>query len=460
MATGKLGGRVWSSRRRLLFAAVVLVATLAAIGRDIGFMDQYYVLDLSIYKCYARSFWQGEQVAQNADMFLCALLWTGPPHRFHSFPKEYPALALAIFSLPLLTPGLSYVTAFALWLALCVLLVTGALGWRGPPEGVLAFPLYILLAGWFFALQRYDLLPGLCVLLALILAQRGRARASTVALAIGTLLKVFPLVLFPVLLIWCKRADHGRWRLDLVALFGAICLAGVLPVLALNADALWMPLRYEMARPLHIESLPGSLFWITSNAGLGSAPGTAAGPSIDHSHTTLNVAGEAGFAWGTLCLVLGGAGIVLAYRRAWRGRDSLARSFVLILVVLLATSKVFSPQYILWLLPTVAVAEGLRLRWLLIAALVCFIMHSYYTVVSLDLPWNHEFMAAILARNLLLCALAILYLSTPGDLRTQRWPTEPLWRSLVARWPALRPASARERLSHLAGRCTRADSGS
>ena len=433
------GMREVRSRRRtgrLVFAAIVLVATLAAISRDIDFMSRHYVLDLSIYRCYARSFWLGDTVAPDLEMAICATLWTGPPHRFRTLPIEYPAPALAVFSLPLLTPGLSYVTAFALWMALCILLVTGTLGWRGPPESALAFPLYTLLAGWFLVMQRYDLLPGLCVLIALILAKRGRARGATVALAAGTLLKVFPIVLLPLLLIACKRAERGRWRADLVALFAAVCVAGALPAMALNSGGFWEPLHYQLNRPLQLESLGGSMFWISSVAGLGPAPGTIGGPSIDHSHLTLNVAGAASTTWGDLCLAMGAAGMLLAYWRAWRGKDSLARSFVLVLVLLLIGNRVFSPQYVLWVLPAVAVAEGLRLRWLLVAGLTCFVIRDYYDVWSLDLPWNHQFLAALLARNLLLIAIAGLYLSTPDDLGGQRWPSTALWRSLAVGLPA------------------------
>ncbi len=428
--TARRRPRPWEWRR-ILFVAALLLATLVALLADSGYLSQFDPIDVFVYKCYAHGFWQGQLPAHAVDTQSCAASWPAPPARFRAFPAEYPALALSIFSLPLLLPWLSYGAAYMVWIALILLLATGLLAWRGPAGVALALPLYVMLAGWGFVLQRFDLVLGLCVLFALLLARGGRARSAAVVLAIGTLLKLFPIVLLPVLLIACKR-DGGHWRPDLVALFGAVCLAGVLPELALNAAGLRGSFAFLFGRPLELESLPGSLLWITSNLGAGPAAGSANGPYIAFSYNSLNVAGGAQSWWGTVWTLGGGAGLLGAYWRAWRGWDSLGRSVVLILLILLASGKVFSPQYILWVLPVAAVVEGVRLRWLLLAALVCAVMLGFYAASLQALAWTPLFLAAILARNLFVCALAVLYLATRGDRLSERWPARPLSRHL---WP-------------------------
>jgi len=417
--------------RRLLFVAALLLATLVALIATAGYESQFNPIDVFVYQCYAHGFWQGQLPAHVADTQSCAASFAGQPRQFHSFPSEYPAAALAIFSLPLLLPWLSYGAAYMVWIGLILLLATGVLAWRGRWAAAAALPVYVVLAGWGFVLQRFDLLPGLCVLLALIAARRGRPRAAAAALAAGTLLKLFPIVLLPLLLIVCKR-ESGRWRLDIAAVFGAVCLLGVLPALALNPTGLAGSVAFLFGRPAELESMPGVLLWIAGVLGVGPAPGVPGGPFIAFSFNSLNVAGG-GAPWGPLWTALGGVGLLAAYWRAWRGRDSLGRAMILALLIVLATGKVFSPQYVLWLLPLVALVEGMRLRWLLLAALVCAVMLGFYALPLGQLPWNPPFIALILARNLLVCALAALYLATPGDLRASRWPTTPLWRRA---WPA------------------------
>ena len=143
------------------------------------------------------------------------LWWRVTP--FRVLPVEYPAPALTVFSLPLLMPWLSYDTAYLVWMALLLTLVTGAIAWRGYRQVAVAVPLYVLLAGWSFALQRYDLVVGICILATVMFAGRGRLLISAVFLAIATALKGLPVVLLPALLwadqLWRGRAgDSKLWR--------------------------------------------------------------------------------------------------------------------------------------------------------------------------------------------------------------------------------------------------------
>ena len=210
--------------------------------------------------------------------------------------------------------------------------------------------------------------------------------------------------------------------------FVGVCALCTLPALALDPSSLLGPLRFELERPLHIESLLGIVLWLCSGAVMGPVGGAVA----VFSYNSLNVV------WGpqniltALAAALGLLALVVAYVRAWRGLDSPARTTIVILVALIATGKVFSPQYLLWVLPVAALAEGLRLRWLLLAALTCVIIQSYYAVPLADLPGTPLFAGAIAVRDLLLCALAALYLLTPGDLAGRAWPNTAAWRLLGA----------------------------
>ncbi|MDB5059645.1 MAG: hypothetical protein JWO59_3117, partial [Chloroflexi bacterium] len=51
---------------------------------------------------------------------------------------------------------------------------------------------------------------------------------------------------------------------------------------------------------------------------------------------------------------------------------------------------------------------------------------------AIFLPWAPQFIAAIVARNLLLGELALVYLLMPGDLISKRWPNSALWQVIAA----------------------------
>lgn len=410
-----------SRRLRPIYVAAVLLIVLWAVGRDMSALRGAFVYDVFIYQCYARAFWQGADhaVAIAPETRACRPFWGRIVRPFHAFPREYPVLSLAAFSLPLLTAGVPYDAAFMWWMALLLLLATGALAWRGPPASAIALPLYTLLAGWQFMLIRYDLVPGLVALIALVLVTRGKARAATAMIAIGTLLKGFPLLLFPLFLLAWRR-EQGRWRVDCVALLLGLLAAMLVPAFVLNRADLLSPLTYAVHRPLQVESLPGLLLWMMRGSGH---------VHVVFSYGSYNVVDSAQGLFSIPSLMLLLAGLAGAYWRQWRGQDSPVRGAILILLVTLATSKVLSPQYILWLLPIAAYVEGLRLRWVLVAALGFVeyghtalpgaLAHVFPATFTYGLP-STLYVMEILARDLCLCVLAFAYLRGRGDVMDGR----------------------------------------
>jgi hypothetical protein len=177
---------------------------------------------------------------------------------------------------------------------------------------------------------------------------------------------------------------------------------------------------------------------------------------IVFSYHSLNVAGGAQTVSSVLATLVGLAALVTAYWRSRDGKDSLRRSFLLVTLAVLISGKVFSPQYLLWLLPIATLAEGLRLRWLLISALVFGIMHYYLAFLDAALPGNNQFLTVIWLRNLVLLVLLVSYLSSPGDLKPSGWPTTSLLSFLARRGRLLLaahqlPDAARDELRMDAG---------
>jgi uncharacterized membrane protein len=316
-----------------------------------------------------------------------ALLAGQVPYR--DFPFEYPPLALV----PMVVPALlwpfgtltleTYPWLFAAWEAVLVLGVGSLLArivrLPGGPSGTgrprsVAVRLTIVSIGAALALTwRFDLFPAVLVMVALWASLDGRPGAAGIALGMGVLAKLYPLALVPALAVpWLLPLDRGRLARYGLATAATVVL-GMLPFVALaGTDALAF-LSYQSQRGLQVESVGG---------GLAVLGGLLGGQPVAMSYGFSAVQVEGGFARAWLAALpavtvigFGLLGLVglrrLRAERAALGRVQAATIVTLAfasVLVLLVTSKVFSIQYVVWIVPFAAMLRGRRF-WLAAAAL-------------------------------------------------------------------------------------------
>jgi hypothetical protein len=347
---------------------------------------------------------------------------------YRGFPLEYPPLALAPMTLPRLvwpldTPtGQVYAWLFGLMEG-CLAVVVGWLVAKVAEQPLRALATWALLvaAAGASITWRYDLWPAALVLGAVVAAERGRPGMAGVALGVGTMLKLFPIVVLPVLAARSVALDDwaGLRRL----LFGSALTIGLVmgvSFAAAGGDSFqW--LTYELDRGLQLESTgSGILLLLHLAAGQPFA--------LVYAFGTLEVVAPGADAIVTatpfLEFLLVAAAGGLAFRRFRDDADrlgavplaSLAMGVVTVLVALVATSKVFSVQYVVWFLPLVPLLSG-RLRWMAfaIAATSTLIYPLNYTLL-----WNLDpLMAVVLnVRN----GVLILFLAA---LAARLWRTSP-----------------------------------
>ena len=201
---------------------------------------------------------------------------------------------------------------------------------------------------------RFDLVPGLLVGTALLLL-RSRPVVAAGAAALATGLKLWPALALPAL----AARTTARWAvLKVVAVVGVV-LAGASLLLA-GWERLFSPLTWQAERGLQVEAVaatpamvgralsPASfrVVFTEHNAYEVVGPGTATMTAVS---TTASLAALAGM------LVLWG----VAFRRGDRiDRDTVVWLVLAAVALFVVTSKVLSPQYLLWLLPAAAVAAG------------------------------------------------------------------------------------------------------
>jgi hypothetical protein len=374
---------------------------------------------------------------------------------YRDFAVEYPPFALLPMTLPRLVWPFGSLGAamFSLLFAIAEGCLAVFVGWaigRASVVPVRALAMWVALVGlsgvsiaW-----RYDLWPAAAVFAAFAAIQRSRPGLAGVALGAGTMLKLFPVV---VLLTFALRAvamRDGRGLGRLVLGAGVVVGLAMAASFALAGTASLGWLGYEVERGLQLESTgSGVLLALHSLAGQAF--------TVVHEFGTLQVdaPGAELIVAITPVLELALVGVVCAlalvrFRTDVAGLGhvparSLALAIVAVVIALIVSSKVFSAQYIVWVLPLVPFLPG-RLPWLalVIAGLSTFIYPlAYEQLWHLD-PW----MSAVLnVRNGLLVVF-LAWLTT--DLARGR-PLEGQaavtgWRSTVfARSSPTRPGSLR-----------------
>jgi hypothetical protein len=355
---------------------------------------------------------------RQADVLLYrtdALAFWG--HLAHpSLPHEYPPLAVIPFALTLIGSPSVGQDAFALGMA--ALFVIGFVAirrWKGASHAW-TYGAYTLAAGPATLLFRYDILPALMVLGCLWLLERRRFGPTYPLMALGTLVKLFPLVLLPVTLIAHGRATRDTGTGGVIRrLAGGAAWCAVIVAAGFALGHLIDPshglgaITYNVNRPVQVESVPATLMWLGSLVGVPAHP-VYASVSYDLVGRLSGVASAAG----DLGLVMG---MLWVWWRQLTGRMDTGHAVVGALLVLLCTTGVLSTQFLLWVAPVLAVVDGFRYRWLAVFLLTALIFPVLYQVAieySPILRYSGWFLAGIAARNLLLVGCTVGFLVSSG----------------------------------------------
>ncbi|GER83484.1 hypothetical protein KTAU_21210 [Thermogemmatispora aurantia] len=407
--------------------------------------------DVTRYECYALAFWFGGQARALAPQIDCSFLPAQverlPP--LHMLPIEYPPLTLVLFTPGLLVPSAYYPLLFGLLMALAALLIYWLLLRWGPRGAALAFTFYLFLGEWGLALLRFDLVPAALTLLCVLAAERRHWTAAYCALALAILLKIYPLLLLPPLFFaeqqagkaarvtaerdgartaagivgWMAQAlsylRRWQWRNLLLCLALVVGTTGAFALLDFQG-AVASQLAYFAQRPVQIESSGTLVIWLA----------TLAGQTVHvvYTYGSINLLSPLvpAVSLGSTLALLAGYGLVLW--QSARGRLAFSEAALAALLVFVATGKVFSPQYLMWLMPLVAYLTATRRRWLLwfglIALLTSLIYPFLYTrVQDATQVWRVPgFLPVVELRNLLFLLLTLGYLFNLLDLRRRCEP--------------------------------------
>lgn len=265
---------------------------------------------------------------------------------------EYPVLTgvlMWLFSIPgdfgvFLALGTLAMTAAAAGIALILHRWIGGRAWLWA-----AAPALVHYLGY-----NYDALPALTVVGALFLLRGdppapGRARVvlAAVLLGVGGALKLYPLLFVLPVGLWLlygrpgpDQAAPGRRvgaALGLAGVAAGVFVAVNLPFALANPTGWWLPFQFQASRPIDLTTLS---VWAFAQPLV---------PTVTREQ------------WLLVSTVATAVGVGVAAAGSWlaasrRGRYPLLGSALAVLIAYVLLNKVFSPQYILWLLPLLVLA--------------------------------------------------------------------------------------------------------
>jgi hypothetical protein len=220
--------------------------------------------------------------------------------------------------------------------------------------------------------------------------------------------KLTPLLCaLPWLLGWLYHRRYRELTVALATALGSLAVV-VLPWLLSAGWSLLDLLAYHRDRPLQIESSAGALFALLGGRAVSQVytfgsynlvgPHLATVLSLTSVVTVGGLLGLGGTIWHRL------AGLDAAERRAGGEAELLIGATLAALIVLMVGGKVFSPQYLVWLLPlAVYLSVGDRLALGLLLA-VCGLTQLVYPILYglLMELWPAVLLLALLRNGLLI----------------------------------------------------------
>ncbi len=267
-------------------------------------------------------------------------------------------------------------------------------GW-GTSAGVawLALLLPLVWEGWIYG--RFDLLSVAVAMWGLALARRHRERLGGALVGLGFFIKTWPIVTVP------GFAVERRPRALKTAVFTVA--GGLVAWFALGGlQGFQQVLSFRGARGWQIESSVGSLYLLDSTL-----------PTLSEEGA-LRIGHATGLQKGALAALLV-AGLVitwlLAARAARAGRTSAADvsalAEIVCVVLLLVLSPLLSPQYLVWLIPFVAIRWkdwSITILTLTATVFTALVARNYNQLLNNGTGW----VLLLISRNVLLVCIALV----------------------------------------------------
>ncbi|MDO5861977.1 MAG: glycosyltransferase 87 family protein [Thermoplasmata archaeon] len=364
---------------------------------------------------------------------------------------EYPPLVIVFIAIPRLFASspwgyeVAYTAMMVVFTVIGMLLMSRLAGDLGHDRRK-AMVIYGILSMVMieFVLDRFDMIAMVFTLAAVVMIVERRNCWAFFFLAVATLVKVYPGVLFPALFLYLLMGRDYGGAAKGFAVYAGTGLAVVAVCWLIDPDMITNFINYNSGRPLQVESLPASLVYLLSMFGLTDVwiQGSSAesfwsdnlrGPLAD------SVADTGLVIVGILLIACWALYVYLATKRGeGDGMRLLALAMLASLLVFIGLNKVFSSQYLIWIIAPVVMAvmfmpvrRARRLFLITFVAMFLVQLNFAYNVGYLGGGANIDDlgMMIILAKNLaIIAALAFVLreMTLPAPEEGASWGAIPL----------------------------------
>ena len=334
------------------------------------------------------------------------------------FLVEYPPLTYLFYLLPVLffRTAVSYFVALVFELMLFDILAVWMLFKVSARLGIsitrsLVVHAVLLVAVGPIIVASFDIIPAVLALVSVYFFIEGRNNWAWAFAVLGFMTKIFPIVLAPLFVLFLWRQKKYRQIFIGAAIFAGIALALSLPWLIINSRGYEIVAIYEIDRPLHSESVYGTILLLAKILGIAKVGGIYNYGSWNLTSSAAGIMAQVSF-YITIALLL--FTFYLYWRRSGHAKEqtSLIQFSIASVLILMVSGKVLSMQYPVWLVPLIPLFRG---RWQLPAVAALAVSGILGQFVY---PYNYSLFEAfsppviilLLFRNLLLVACAVMVL--------------------------------------------------
>ncbi len=348
---------------------------------------------------------------------------------YRDFSIEYPPLFVPVFYLPSLFSGPAYdkylfwfgieTLFFSCGISLLTAMFLRARGCslRHLTAALLTYVLSVSSIGYLIQI-RFDIIVAFFLMASLTCFMREKIYWAWLFLGLGAMLKIIPLLLAPLYLLFHYRHRQWEklWRGPLA--MAAMALSVSLPFALAAPTGLAHSFKNQFIRPLQLEST-WSLPFLWAKKLTGYPVKTTF--SFGSDNIIAPHAGAVAALATAVLLILLGLGYFRFYRTTKQTeekrehQDALLRFSAIALVVFIAFNKVFSPQYVIWLLPFVPLGWMMGRRYLagLLAIIMLLTQYEYPSHYEQLVGFKGAMIAELTLRNFLLVVLLLVLLLPP-----------------------------------------------
>ena len=414
---------------------------------------RYGLLQKNLYNLHGVAQSPALWIAVHAVLFLCIFVNLGWIHYIYPAPGqaeyiiahnilngqipysdfafEYPPLTLIIIIIPaLIFRDLSpYFIAFATEIFLFDLIAIALIIYisrRLNMSTVRSLTVYTLLIAFVagpIVVQRYDLVPAVLVLAALAAFIKGKNNTAWIMLALSVMVKLYPLFIAPLFVIWHIVKKQYSQLVKGVAVFLAVIFVIAIPWVIIDAQGFWGSISHHLERGLHAESFYGSFVIIGQLLGLTQVEGGFSYGSYNLISPLADNISEASFY--IMAIMFMALYLLFAFQLMKRQNNitsletpavetegMLLRYAILAIIAFLLSSKVFSIQYLIWLCPLLPLLNIRRSNLIFILFLIAGVFTLYIYPFNYTPFARFETLPVIImaGRNLLLLAIGALIL--------------------------------------------------